>query len=245
MQIDELKVAHASTQATLEQMQVSTQGMFQQMLLQMQSLTNTVSTTLGKVPISEVSGGEKQTVDPTLPPIATTTSAIKEKKGEFFPFYGENPETWLQQAERFFVLNDIKETERMSTIMLYLDGLGLDWFMWTEKNDKIRMWQEFQSKLDERWNSFDPELALEKLMDIKQSGTIMSYRTEFEKLSLQIPDLEPKFLERVFLKGLTLAIRSHVDVLKIKGLTTLMDAALKMEKTASRQLACDESLNPS
>ena len=35
MQIDELKVAHASTQATLEQMQVSTQGMFQQMMLLM------------------------------------------------------------------------------------------------------------------------------------------------------------------------------------------------------------------
>ena len=118
----------------------------------------------------------------------------------------------------------------MSTIMLYLDGPGLDWFMWTEKNDKIRTWQEFRSKLDERWNSFDPELALEKLMDIKQSSTIMSYRTEFEKLSSQIPDLEPKFLERVFLKGLTPAIRSHVDVLKIKGLAALMDAALKIEK---------------
>ena len=230
MQIDELKVAHASTQATLEQMQVSTQGMFQQMLLQMQSLTSTVSTKLGKVPISEVSGEEKQTVDPILPPIATTSNAIKEKKGELFPFYSENPETWLQQAERYFVLNDIKETERMSTIMLYLDGPGLDWFMWTEKNDKIRTWQKFRSKLDERWNSFDPELALEKLMDIKQSGTIMSYRTEFEKLSSQIPDLEPKFLERVFLKGLTPAIRSHVHVLKIKGLAALMDAALKMEK---------------
>ena len=118
----------------------------------------------------------------------------------------------------------------MSTIMLYLDGPGLDWFIWTEKNDKIRTWQEFRSKLDERWNTFDPELALEKLMDIKQSGTIMSYRTEFKKLSSQIPDLEPKFLERVFLKGLTPAIRSHVDVLKIKGLAALMDAALKMEK---------------
>ena len=114
--------------------------------------------------------------------------------------------------------------------MLYLDGPGLDWFMWMEKNDKIRTWQEFRSKLDERWNSFDPDLALEKLMDIQQSSTIMSYRTEFEKLSSQIPDLEPKFLERVFLKGLTPAIRSHVDVLKIKGLAALMDAALKMEK---------------
>ena len=37
-------------------------------------------------------------------------------------------------------------------------------------------------------------------------------------------------MERVFLKGLTPAICSHVDVLKIKGLSALMDAALKMEK---------------
>ena len=67
-------------------------------------------------------------------------------------------------------------------------------------------------------------------MDIKQENTILAYRTEFERLSSQIPDLEPKFLERVFLKGLKLAIRYHIDVLKIRGLSALMDAALKMEK---------------
>ena len=67
-------------------------------------------------------------------------------------------------------------------------------------------------------------------MDIKQGSTIMAYRSEFERLSSQILDLEPKFLELVFLKGLTPAIRSHVDVLKIKGLSALMDAALKMEE---------------
>ena len=114
--------------------------------------------------------------------------------------------------------------------MLYLDGPGLDWFMWTERNDKIHTWQEFRSKLDERWNSFDSDLALEKLMDIKQGSTIMAYRTKFERLSSQILDLEPNFLERVFLKGLAPAIRYHMDVLKIKGLSALMDAALKMEK---------------
>ena len=86
----------------------------------------------------------------------------------------------------------------MSSIMLYLDGSGLDWFMWTEKNDKIHTWQEFCSKLDERWNSFDPDLALEKLMDIKQGSTIMAYDTEFERLSSQIPDLEPNFWSASF-----------------------------------------------
>ena len=229
MQIDELKIAHASTQATLEQMQASTQGMFQQMLLQMQTLTASVSTKTGELPKPEVSLGDKPPEN-KIPQVSTVTTTIKEKKGELFPFCGENSEAWLQQAERYFTLNEIKESERMRSIMLYLDGPGLDWFMWTERNDKIHTWQEFRSKLDERWNSCDSDLALEKLMDIKQGSTIMAYRTEFERLSSQIPDLEPKFLERVFLKGLTPAIRYHMDVLKIKGLSALMDAALKMEK---------------
>ena len=59
MQIDKLKIAHASTQATLEQMQASTQGMFQQMLLQMQTLTASVSTKTGELPKPEVSLGDK------------------------------------------------------------------------------------------------------------------------------------------------------------------------------------------
>ena len=128
--------------------------------------------------------------------------------------------------------------------MLYLEGPALDWFIWTEKNDKIHTWQEFRSRLDERWDSFDPDLALEKLMDIKQDGTILAYRTEFERLSSQIPDLEPKFLERVFLKGLKPAIRYHIDVLKIKGLSALMDAALKMEKQLHANWHVMRSSNP-
>ena len=221
MQIDELKVAHASTQATLEQMQASPQGMFQQMMLQMQTLTTSVSIKMAKIPIPEVPLGDKPP-EYKIPPVTNISTTIKGKKGELFPFYGENSEAWLQQAERYFTLNDTKEFDRMSSIMLYLDGPGLDWFMWTERNDKIHTWQEFRSKLDERWNSFDPDLALEKLMDIKQGSTIMAYRIEFERLSSQILNLEPEFLERVFLKGLIPAIRSHVDVLKIKGLSAFV-----------------------
>ena len=95
MQIDELKVAHASMQATLEQVQASTQGMFQQMLLQMQTLTTSVSTRLGEIPTPEVPVGDKLPED-KIPPVTTISTMTKEKKGELFPFCGENPKAGLQ-----------------------------------------------------------------------------------------------------------------------------------------------------
>ena len=83
---------------------------------------------MGEIPIPEVFVGEKLP-EVKIPPVITISTTTKEKKGELFPFCGENSEAWLEQAERYFTLNDIKESDRMSSIMLYLDGLGLDWFM--------------------------------------------------------------------------------------------------------------------
>ena len=136
MQLDDLKAAQASTQAMLEQMQSSTQRMFQQMLLQMQTLSTSVSAKLGDFPKPEVSKTEKPP-KVKIPQVTAIVTTSTEKKGELFPFCGGGSEVWLQQAERYFTLNDIKENDRMRSIMSYLEGPALDWFIWTEKNDKI------------------------------------------------------------------------------------------------------------
>ena len=88
MQLDDLKAAQVSIQATLEQMQSSTQGMFQQMMLQMQTLATSVSAKMGNSPKPEVSATDKPS-EVMVPPITTIVTAATEKKGSYFPFVVE------------------------------------------------------------------------------------------------------------------------------------------------------------
>ena len=74
----------------LEQMQSSTQRMFQQMLLQMQTLSTSISTKLGDFPKPEVSATEKPP-EVKIPQVTAIVTTNTKKKGELFPFAGEAP----------------------------------------------------------------------------------------------------------------------------------------------------------
>ena len=218
-----------------------------QMMLQMQS----VAAKLEAIPKTETpsvdlsSPEKKQTTIPVAPPIIPTfTLAHKEKKGELLPFSGENVDSWLLQAERFYLLNNIAEENRLDSVMLYLTGEALAWFIWTEKHQKITSWPIFRSKVDERWKSIDYDSNYEKLMDIKQDKSIIAYRTEFERLSSQIPELADPFLVRVYYKGLKPEIKAQLGHPRPTELIPLMEASLQMEKIIYTMWHTMKSLTP-
>ena len=67
-------------------------------------------------------------------------------------------------------------------------------------------------------------------MDIKHDKSIIAYRTEFERLSSQIPELGDPFLIRVYYKGLKPEIKAQLGHLRPTELIPLMEASLQMEK---------------
>ena len=111
-----------------------------QMMLQMQSVAAKLEAfPKPESPSVDLSSPEKSPATiPVAPPVIPTfTLAHKEKKGELLPFSGENVDSWLLQAERFFLLNNIAEVDRLDSVMLYLIGEALASFIWTEKHQKI------------------------------------------------------------------------------------------------------------
>ena len=204
-----------------------------QMLLQIQTVAAKLEASpKPESPSVDLSSPEKSPATiPVAPPvIPTITLAHKEKKGELLPFSGENVDSWLLQAEIFFLLNNIAEVDQLDSLMLYLTGEALAWFIWTEKHQKITSWEVFRSKVEERWKSIDYDSNYEKLMDIKQDKSIIAYRTKFERLSSQIPELDDPFLVRVYYKGLKPEIKAQLGHPRPTELIPFMEASLQMEK---------------
>ncbi|PHT33809.1 hypothetical protein CQW23_25609 [Capsicum baccatum] len=62
------------------------------------------------------------------PALAPRTLRHKPSRVELDHFHGVNPEAWIFKAERYFELNGIADTHKLSVTSIYLDGDALKWF---------------------------------------------------------------------------------------------------------------------
>ena len=46
-------------------------------------------------------------------------------------FKGEDVEGWIRGMERYFLVHAIAEDSRIDVVMQHLEGLALQWFVWT------------------------------------------------------------------------------------------------------------------
>ena len=128
--------------------------MLEQILLRLESMSNSNSS-------AAVKNSEPSVVPDSSNAESSTTASKtivmrdKENKGELPVFNGSNTAAWIRQAERFFRLNSIKEEERLDTVVLYLGGAALDWYMWAEDNIDIKDWHDCRLKIEERFRSSD------------------------------------------------------------------------------------------
>ena len=73
---------------------------------------------------------EDETIPPPqLRPAATGQSSTPDasytaRKGELPNFSGDNPDSWLLSAERYFQINSVLDKDRLESIVLYLEGNG-------------------------------------------------------------------------------------------------------------------------
>lgn len=69
------------------------------------------------------------------------------RKLEMPVFSGENPDSWLYRAKRYFEVNGLTENEKLSTVGVSLDGEALSWLQWPEARKPFQNWDQFQGQL--------------------------------------------------------------------------------------------------
>ena len=90
-------------------------------------------------------------------------------------FNGENPEWWVFRAERYFHLNQLTEEEKLMAAVVCLDGDALAWYGWMETRGAFTSWTEFKIQLLQRFRSSSEGSLCQKILAIRQEGTISEY----------------------------------------------------------------------
>lgn len=66
----------------------------------------------------------------------------KFKKVEMPLILGEDPESWLFKAERYFDVYKRMDLEKMTVANLSFDGIALTWYRWTDNRQKFTNWPD-------------------------------------------------------------------------------------------------------
>ncbi|OIT01078.1 hypothetical protein A4A49_01868 [Nicotiana attenuata] len=66
-------------------------------------------------------------------------------------FRGENPEDWIFQAECYFDFYKIKDDQKLTRALFYLDGDTLEWYQSLYRNKQLIDWPHFADKVRTRF----------------------------------------------------------------------------------------------
>lgn len=132
--------------------------------------------------------------------------------------------------ERYFKIKGVREEEMLEAVMITLDGKALNWFQWWEEQHLEPTWDEFKQAVIRRFQSGLVRNPLGTILSVKQTGTVMEYREQFEMLMAPLKRREREMLESIFLNGLSEEIQTELKLHNTRGLNSLMDRALLIEE---------------
>lgn len=139
-------------------------------------------------------------------------------------FSGGDPTEWLSKVKQLFSYQDIPVDQYVSFAAFHLTEEANEWWMATAKKLKIHPlhapWDVFEEELWTRFGPTEGENFHMALSKIRQTGSLLDYQREFEKLQNKVHNWSEEALVGTFLGGLNESIANHVQMF---APTTLKD----------------------
>jgi hypothetical protein len=136
-------------------------------------------------------------------------------------------QAWVQKLDTYFKLNQMIESEAISFATLHLEGQAHEWWyhgLVTLGHNRITSYLEFTERLMERFDRRDPELHFRDLTQRRQTKSVESFITEFQRKVVAMTDISKHRLVMLFTEGLTEPLRGWVKSFKPH---TLQDAIMR------------------
>ncbi|GAU50456.1 hypothetical protein TSUD_373220 [Trifolium subterraneum] len=182
-----------------------------------------------------VKGKEKANGETSNGSQADTLSEFRHsaKKVELPSFDGEDPAGWISRAEVYFRVQNTTPEVKVDLAQLCMEGPTIHFFNSLVGEEEGLTWEALKEALLERYGGHGDGDIYEQLTELKQTGTVEDYITEFEYLIAQIPRLPEKQFRGYFLHGLKSEIKGKVRSLATMGemsRTKLLQVTRAVEK---------------
>lgn len=164
------------------------------------------------------------------------------------PFDGTNTsygvDSYLRSMQRMFTFYGPNtfpdDMTKLNRAIVYLSGPVIDWWENLPNNERdiIVTWDMFEEKLRSRFRPVQDEVQSKiALFNLKQTGTVQAYITEYQRLSIPIKGRSVDDHIIFFMNGLKQHIKDEVNRKPLKSYVTLNDiieAAVQAEMYAPK-----------
>lgn len=156
-------------------------------------------------------------------------------------FDGSEPLDWIFQAEQHFDLSQTPHHQRLTYIPFFMTGSALAWFKWIYANHPPATWDEFIKALELRFGPSSYENHQIALFNLRQTGSVVAYQSQFEHISNRTRGIPPLVLLNCFLSGLRVEIQRELQILKpyslhdAIGMAKLIEAKLADSRYSSHR----------
>ncbi|KAA0043205.1 transposon Tf2-1 polyprotein isoform X1 [Cucumis melo var. makuwa] len=106
----------------------------------------------------------------------------KFKKVEMLIFNEEDPDSWLFDADRYFQIHKLNDSEKMIVVMISFEGSTLNWYRSQEEHEKFTDWTNMKKRLLIQFQSIREGSICGRFLRNKQESTVEEYQNLFDKL---------------------------------------------------------------
>lgn len=145
-------------------------------------------------------------------------------------FDGESAESWVLRVEQYFELGEFSEERKLRVVRMCFDGEALMWYRWERDRNPFVSWDQMKYRVLEQISTNHETTARERLMTLKQEGTVREYIKDFISLASNAPELSDTVLETAFMIGLKPQIKAGVKLMEPRSLRKMMSVAKLVEE---------------
>ena len=104
-------------------------------------------------------------------------------------FDGKDPVTWILQKEKYFDLNNVKNTQKACIANLHLEKNKFVWYRWILSRKRIINWSIFTEEMIAHYEDTKRNTFFSQLINLKQKGSVLENIEDFQKLNIRATDI--------------------------------------------------------
>lgn len=155
-------------------------------------------------------------------------------KLEFPTFHGDNPRLWKDRCDLYFEVYNVSEALKPRFAALSLKGAAATWLQTVELRGRFPTWEAFHTAVCDRFDRDQYQIHMKQLDNLRQTGSVAEYQTQFESLAHSIllynPAYDDVYFVTRFLGGLKEEIRAPIALHRPPNLDTASALALLQEE---------------
>ena len=144
-------------------------------------------------------------------------------------FDGKDLVTWILQMEKYFDLNNVKNTQKVRIATLHLEQNTFVWYRWLCSRKKNFTWSIFMEEMIAHYEDTKNNTFFSQLINLKQKGLMVEHIEDFEKLNIRVTDIPEEHRIDVFIGTLKDNIQLKVRIWEPDSLEKAFRLARKIE----------------